>query len=142
VTSEDVLKARLKTLGAVEHAFTLQRGTHRGITWKIYDVGGARNQRQAWAPFFEDGGWPAALSLKGWHERNLFSERYHLPCTYIGLRSNVGRGNAWSPIASHMVSHFVIEGSKSQPIGGLSVAVEDSHPKQIVGERQYSTIFE
>ncbi|KAG5219673.1 G-alpha-domain-containing protein [Salix suchowensis] len=30
-------------------------GTNRGVRWKIYDVGGARNQRQAWAPYFEDG---------------------------------------------------------------------------------------
>lgn len=24
------------------------------MVWKIYDVGGARNQRQAWAPYFQD----------------------------------------------------------------------------------------
>lgn len=53
--AEDVLKARLKTLGVVEHTFKLDAGNHRGVTWKIYDVGGARNQRQAWAPYFEDG---------------------------------------------------------------------------------------
>jgi len=53
-TDEDVLKARLKTLGVLEHTFTVQGGNHRGVNWRIYDVGGARNQRQAWAPFFED----------------------------------------------------------------------------------------
>ena len=58
-TDEDVLKARLKTLGVVEHSFTL-KGTgpgqsRDGVEWKIYDVGGARYQRQAWAPYFEDG---------------------------------------------------------------------------------------
>jgi guanine nucleotide-binding protein subunit alpha len=53
-TDEDVIKARLKTLGVVEHTFSLDNGHHRGVTWRIYDVGGARNQRQAWAPYFED----------------------------------------------------------------------------------------
>jgi guanine nucleotide-binding protein alpha-1 subunit len=51
----DVLKARLKTLGVVEHTFTIPNGNYRGVDWKIYDVGGSRNQRQAWAPYFEDG---------------------------------------------------------------------------------------
>lgn len=26
-----------------------------GSNWVIYDVGGARNQRHAWAPYFQDG---------------------------------------------------------------------------------------
>ncbi|KAH9973363.1 guanine nucleotide binding protein, alpha subunit [Lactifluus volemus] len=47
-TDEDVLKARLKTVGVVEHRFAISMGTMRGSTnWVIYDVGGARNQRQA-----------------------------------------------------------------------------------------------
>ncbi|KAH9033514.1 guanine nucleotide binding protein, alpha subunit [Lactarius pseudohatsudake] len=54
-TDDDVLKARLKTVGVVEHPFTISMGTMRGNTsWVIYDVGGARNQRHAWAPFFQD----------------------------------------------------------------------------------------
>ncbi|EIM83217.1 G-alpha-domain-containing protein [Stereum hirsutum FP-91666 SS1] len=53
-TDEDVLKARLKTMGVVEHSFTLSSGASKGMNWKIYDVGGARNQRQAWAPYFQD----------------------------------------------------------------------------------------
>lgn len=51
----DVLKARLKTMGVVEHTFLISSGHNRGVAWKIYDVGGARNQRHAWAPYFEDG---------------------------------------------------------------------------------------
>ncbi|KAF8573460.1 G-alpha-domain-containing protein [Ramaria rubella] len=53
-SDDDVLKARLKTLGVVEHTFAVETGKERGFDWKIYDVGGARNQRQAWAPYFED----------------------------------------------------------------------------------------
>ncbi|KAF9535709.1 G-alpha-domain-containing protein [Crepidotus variabilis] len=53
-TDADVLKARLKTMGVVEHTFSISSGTNRGVQWRIYDVGGARNQRQAWAPYFED----------------------------------------------------------------------------------------
>ena len=43
-------------MGVVEHTFSVSSGTNRGVEWKIYDVGGARNQRQAWAPYFDDGG--------------------------------------------------------------------------------------
>ncbi|PFH45359.1 hypothetical protein AMATHDRAFT_71794 [Amanita thiersii Skay4041] len=54
-TDADVLKARLKTLGVVEHSFSVQSRRNRApVQWKIYDVGGSRNQRQAWAPYFED----------------------------------------------------------------------------------------
>jgi G-protein alpha subunit len=62
---DDVLKARLKTLGVVEHRFS-PAGPSQGSSkfsktpgqndadWLIYDVGGARNQRHVWAPFFDD----------------------------------------------------------------------------------------
>ncbi|TCD68291.1 hypothetical protein EIP91_011150 [Steccherinum ochraceum] len=54
-TDEDVLKARLKTTGVVEHTFTMGKNSEfRGVDWKIYDVGGARHQRNAWAPYFDD----------------------------------------------------------------------------------------
>ncbi|THH31966.1 hypothetical protein EUX98_g2234 [Antrodiella citrinella] len=54
-TDEDVLKARLKTTGVVEHTFTMGKNSEfRGVDWKIYDVGGARPQRHAWAPYFDD----------------------------------------------------------------------------------------
>ncbi|KAF5384762.1 hypothetical protein D9615_001056 [Tricholomella constricta] len=53
-TDADVLKARLKTTGVVEHTFSIPSGNGQGVEWRIYDVGGARNQRQAWAPYFED----------------------------------------------------------------------------------------
>lgn len=59
------MKARLKTLGVVEHQFTLSMGTMRGASnWVIYDVGGARNQRHAWAPYFQDGKPRLALHIK------------------------------------------------------------------------------
>jgi guanine nucleotide-binding protein subunit alpha len=61
---DDVLKARLKTLGVVEHRFSpagtpggsiFTKGTSQhDLDWLIYDVGGARNQRHVWAPFFDD----------------------------------------------------------------------------------------
>ncbi|KAJ7109878.1 guanine nucleotide binding protein, alpha subunit [Mycena epipterygia] len=53
-TDADVLKARLKTMGVVEHTFSISSGSNRGVQWKIYDVGGSRNQRQAWAPYFDE----------------------------------------------------------------------------------------
>ncbi|CAG7848096.1 SubName: Full=Related to guanine nucleotide-binding protein alpha-4 subunit {ECO:0000313/EMBL:CCA75894.1} [Serendipita indica DSM 11827] len=66
-TIDDVLKARLKTLGVMEHRFSLDGpmsgggslfgskiNPHAEVEWVIYDVGGARNQRHVWAPFFDD----------------------------------------------------------------------------------------
>jgi hypothetical protein len=50
-----VLKARLKTTGVIEHTFALKTAADaRAVDWKIYDVGGERSQRQAWAPYFDD----------------------------------------------------------------------------------------
>ncbi|KAG6820150.1 hypothetical protein H0H93_004732 [Arthromyces matolae] len=54
-TDSDVMKARLKTTGVVEHTFSVPSGNNQGVEWRIYDVGGSRNQRQAWAPYFDDG---------------------------------------------------------------------------------------
>jgi hypothetical protein len=42
-------------MGVVEYKFSILSGSNRGVQWRIYDVGGARNQRQAWAPYFEHG---------------------------------------------------------------------------------------
>ncbi|KAH9835198.1 guanine nucleotide binding protein, alpha subunit [Rhodofomes roseus] len=55
-TDEDILRARLKTLGITEYRFSIKEGTLGGITrdWRIYDVGGHRSLRAAWAPYFDD----------------------------------------------------------------------------------------
>ncbi|KZV66260.1 guanine nucleotide binding protein, alpha subunit [Peniophora sp. CONT] len=53
-TDDDVLRARLKTTGVNEHTFAVSAGYHKRTVWKIFDVGGARNQRQAWVPYFTD----------------------------------------------------------------------------------------
>ncbi|KAF8191193.1 guanine nucleotide binding protein, alpha subunit [Pholiota molesta] len=52
-TDDDILRARLKTLGVSEHRFKI---TTNGLVrdWKVYDVGGHRSQVTAWAPFFDD----------------------------------------------------------------------------------------
>lgn len=42
-------------MGVIEYKFSILSGNNRGVQWRIYDVGGARNQRQAWAPYFEHG---------------------------------------------------------------------------------------
>ncbi|KJA26896.1 hypothetical protein HYPSUDRAFT_36064 [Hypholoma sublateritium FD-334 SS-4] len=52
-TDDDILRARLKTLGVSEHRFKISTsGAVRD--WKVYDVGGHRSQCPAWAPFFDD----------------------------------------------------------------------------------------
>ncbi|KAF8844134.1 G-alpha-domain-containing protein [Paxillus ammoniavirescens] len=53
-TDQDVLKARLKTLGVVEHTFSIPSPQCSNIDWTIYDVGGAPKQRHAWAPYFSE----------------------------------------------------------------------------------------
>jgi len=55
-TDDDILNARLKTVGVVEHCFHLQSsGTvDKSLDWRIYDVGGSRSQRATWAPFFDN----------------------------------------------------------------------------------------
>ncbi|KAG8942591.1 hypothetical protein FRC04_003578 [Tulasnella sp. 424] len=53
-SNQDVLNARLKTIGVVEHLFQLESGGEKGVDWRIFDVGGHRDQRQTWAPFFDD----------------------------------------------------------------------------------------
>jgi hypothetical protein len=83
---EDVLKARLKTLGVVEHQFTISMGTMRGASnWVIYDVGGARNQRHAWAPYFQDGKPRLVLHQFFFSISSIRSERHNFPGAYLGI---------------------------------------------------------
>ncbi|KAF7782388.1 hypothetical protein Agabi119p4_1764 [Agaricus bisporus var. burnettii] len=53
-TDEDILRARIKTIGVSEHRFTLKAGNMLSHDWRIYDVGGARSLRAAWAPYFDN----------------------------------------------------------------------------------------
>jgi hypothetical protein len=50
---DDVLNVRLQTLGVIEHSFPINLGGTM-YDWRLYDVGGARGQRHAWVPYFED----------------------------------------------------------------------------------------
>ncbi|KAF8621238.1 hypothetical protein AX15_007950 [Amanita polypyramis BW_CC] len=54
-TSADVLRARVATIGPEEHHIHVEgRLAETALRWTIYDVGGSRSQRAAWAQFFED----------------------------------------------------------------------------------------
>ncbi|KAH9913707.1 guanine nucleotide binding protein, alpha subunit [Fomitopsis serialis] len=53
-TDEDIVRARLRTLGVEEHRFTMESGALPGSEWYIYDVGGSRNNRPMWIPYFDD----------------------------------------------------------------------------------------
>ncbi|KAJ7275084.1 guanine nucleotide binding protein, alpha subunit [Mycena rebaudengoi] len=53
-TDAHILRARLKTLGVSEHRITTTSGGMTGNIsrdWRIYDVGGHRSLRAAWAPY-------------------------------------------------------------------------------------------
>ncbi|KAF9222212.1 G-alpha-domain-containing protein [Gyrodon lividus] len=47
---DDIVRARLRTFGVEEHRFFMENGSE----WYIYDVGGSRNMRPQWAPYFDD----------------------------------------------------------------------------------------
>lgn len=53
-TSNDILRARVQTLGPQEHHITLENPSEQTRLWTIYDVGGSRSQRAVWAQFFDD----------------------------------------------------------------------------------------
>lgn len=66
----DVVRARLRTLGVQEHKFVFEQGRTAGREWVMYDVGGTRSsvsimalilhshtndhQRAAWFSYFDD----------------------------------------------------------------------------------------
>ncbi|KAF5385985.1 hypothetical protein D9615_002621 [Tricholomella constricta] len=52
-TTEDILHARMQTLGVVEHSLSVHQAG-KEYTWRMFDVGGARGQRNAWIPYFDD----------------------------------------------------------------------------------------
>ncbi|KAG8897998.1 hypothetical protein FRB99_007732 [Tulasnella sp. 403] len=49
-TDSDILRARIKTVGVSEYIFPQDI---QSVEWRLYDVGGARTQRQAWVPYFD-----------------------------------------------------------------------------------------
>ncbi|KAI9000626.1 G-protein alpha subunit [Trametes punicea] len=52
-TIEDILHARIQTMGVAEHVFDMS--VHgRSVRWHLFDVGGARGQRHTWIPYFDD----------------------------------------------------------------------------------------
>lgn len=77
-SDDDIVRARLRTLGVEEHRFTMESGAYPGSEWYIYDVGGSRSmvspslrrlffwhdiqtldlfsvmQRPHWIPYFDD----------------------------------------------------------------------------------------
>jgi len=53
-SDNDILRARVRTMGVSESVFDIQVGPLSVVQWRLYDVGGARGQRQTWVPFFED----------------------------------------------------------------------------------------
>ncbi|EKM58246.1 uncharacterized protein PHACADRAFT_252432 [Phanerochaete carnosa HHB-10118-sp] len=52
-TTDDILHARIQTMGVAEHIFDVSLHG-RTVTWHLFDVGGARGQRHTWAPYFDD----------------------------------------------------------------------------------------
>lgn len=49
-TDDDIMHSRVRTLGITEDTFRVDRS----LVYRIYDVGGSRSQRAAWASFFDD----------------------------------------------------------------------------------------
>ncbi|PFH47232.1 hypothetical protein AMATHDRAFT_198341 [Amanita thiersii Skay4041] len=53
-TNEDTVRARIRTVGAEEHCFKIEKGAEVGSFFHIIDVGGTKYSRATWAPFFDD----------------------------------------------------------------------------------------
>lgn len=53
-TDDDVVRARLKTMGVSDYSFVIDRGSRGTYLWRIFDVGGSRTQRNQWIPYFDD----------------------------------------------------------------------------------------
>ncbi|KAG6844212.1 hypothetical protein H0H87_008881, partial [Tephrocybe sp. NHM501043] len=61
VSDNDIVRARLRTVGIQEHRlrfkqgpFDTPKGKATGWEWRIFDVGGCRTSRAAWLPFFDN----------------------------------------------------------------------------------------
>lgn len=50
----DIVRARIRTMRVEEHQFAVEKGSYANTEFFIADVGGSRNQRASWAPFFDD----------------------------------------------------------------------------------------
>jgi len=53
-TDDDVVRARLRTMGVQEYRFLFETGQEAGHEWVFYDVGGSRTHRGSWHPYFMD----------------------------------------------------------------------------------------
>ncbi|KAJ7613421.1 G-protein alpha subunit [Roridomyces roridus] len=52
-SDNDVVRARLRTMGVQEWRIMLENSDSFGSEWVIYDVGGSRSMRHAWLPYFD-----------------------------------------------------------------------------------------
>ncbi|KAJ8091598.1 hypothetical protein PM082_020828 [Marasmius tenuissimus] len=53
-TDSDIVRARVRTVGVEEHHLVGETDSQKGSDFYITDVGGARNLRSSWVPFFDD----------------------------------------------------------------------------------------
>ncbi|KAF8267947.1 guanine nucleotide binding protein, alpha subunit [Lactarius quietus] len=53
-SDDDVVRARLRTMGVQEYRFLFETGRESGHEWIFYDVGGSRTHRASWHPYFMD----------------------------------------------------------------------------------------
>ncbi|KAJ7236174.1 guanine nucleotide binding protein, alpha subunit [Mycena rebaudengoi] len=53
-TPDDILRARVHTVGPEEHVIHMESTIESMKTWTVYDMGGSTSQRVAWAQFFDD----------------------------------------------------------------------------------------
>ncbi|KAI9457117.1 G-alpha-domain-containing protein [Lactarius psammicola] len=53
-TDDDVVRARLRTMGVQEYRFLFETGQEAGHEWIFYDVSGSRSHRGSWHPYFMD----------------------------------------------------------------------------------------
>ncbi|KIY68372.1 heterotrimeric GTP-binding alpha subunit [Cylindrobasidium torrendii FP15055 ss-10] len=53
-TDDDIVRARVRTVGVEEHHIIAENGKDKGAEFFITDVGGSRSSRASWVPYFDD----------------------------------------------------------------------------------------
>jgi len=127
-------------MGVVEYKFTILSGSNKGVQWRIYDVGGARNTRQAWAPYFEHGKHRKVAS-EGFSIERISSHSVNAIIFLAPI-------SAFDQVLAEVLHYKLISiqqltyhtGSQCESTGGLDTSMEIRGFKQATRKRQHCAI--
>ena len=84
-SSEDVLRAYSKTVGVINNTFVDNDNgvSKKRIEWNVWDVGGLREERNAWSSYLNDGVYSPPLSPL--QVLKYLSRRHRIPRSNFGI---------------------------------------------------------